>query len=311
MVIRPDGSGGHLDPLEIAEHAEGLLETERAATVEAHLASCGQCRDVAASVAGVTTTLAAQPREVPIPDGVAARIDAALADEAASRTAPAAQGSGAEGFWARLRGRMPAIAAGAASVAVLGLIGYAISETGGGDDTATDAGAGVAESDDSGDAAEAPMDAPNEATEEEGSADEGAGADAEDESAITQDEPGAAGDESRAESGDGEQAEAETFGSDLPARELDALIAEMQDLLAARGAEAEPGADGAPCGTVLSEELGGELLGSAETDTVEPGSYLVAIDLDDPDTVTGWVVPECTAGPADALANIEVPRPAE
>lgn len=305
MVIRPGDAGGHLDPLEVAEHAEGLLESERASAVEAHLSSCAQCRELAASVAGVTTALAAAPSELPIPDGVAARIDAALADEAAARSVPGRRERRAEGFWSGLRGRLPAIAAAAASVAVLGLIGYSLAGEGGGDDgtTATDAGADMAEPEDAGDeAAEAPTDDADEdfGTLQEGApAEEEENADAEDDAAGTRDEAESDG------SGDGEQAE--TF--DVPARELDALIGQLQDILAEQSTQAEPGEDGRACGTVLAEELGGELLGAAETDLVEPGSILVAIDLGDPDTLSGWVLPDCTAGPDDVLFDFTVPRP--
>lgn len=304
MVIRPGHAGGHLDPLEVAEHAEGLLGSDRASAVEAHLSSCVQCRELAESIAGVTTALAAEPHELPIPDGVAARIDAALADEAAARTAAAGAGARSEGFWAGLRGRLPAIAAAAASVAVLGLIGYSLG-TGGGEDaaTTTDAGAGIAESDDAPESAAEPLDAPGEATEEEEDAD----LEAEGDAAGSQDDSG--GDES----GDGEEAESdvETFDGRVSAREQDALIGELHDLLAERSAQAEPGPDGEPCGTVLSEELGGKLLGAADTDLVEPGSVLVAIDIGDPDTLSGWVLPGCTAGPDEAAFDFVVPRPPE
>jgi hypothetical protein len=299
MVIRPGDAGGHLDPLEVAEHAEGLLTPERSTAVDAHLSSCAQCRELSASVVGVTTALAAAPRELPIPDGVAARIDAALAEEARTAVSEPAR---AEGFWAGLRGRLPVIAAAAASVAVLGLIGYSLAGTGGGDDAATtsDAGAGIAESDDAPESARAPMDAPDEAEEEAG----------EDERADL-DDSGDAADSGEAEGDDGEQAEndGEAFDGEVSVREREALVDELQDVLAQQSAEAEPGADGEPCGTVLAEELGGERLGAADTDLVEPDSVLVAIDLDDPDTLSGWVLPGCTAGPDDAAFDFVVPRP--
>ncbi len=297
MVIRPGQAGGHLDPLEVAEHAEGLLAADRATAVETHLSSCEQCRELAASVAGVTATLAAEPRELPMPDNVAARIDAALAEAATARTAASEPRS--EGFWAGLRGRLPAIAAAAASVAVLGLIGYSLAGTGGGDDaaTTTDAGAGIAESDDAPDSAEAPMEAEEEAP-------------ADDESADLEAEEDA-GEATRGDEDDGADAGegAETFDTDVSAGERDALTSELQDILAAHSTRAEPGADGQPCGTVLSEELGGELLGAADTDLVQPGSVLVAIDVGDPDTVSGWVLPDCTAGPDDATFDFAIPRP--
>lgn len=310
MVIRPGQAGGHLEPLDLAEHAEGLLAADRSAVVEAHLSSCAQCRELAASITAVTTTLAAEPRVLPIPDGVAARIDAALADEAAARPAAAKAGDRSEGFWAGLRGRLPVIAAAAASVAVLGLIGYSLAGTGGGDDaeTASDAGAGIAETDDAPESAMEPLDAPDEAAEEEGTDEGGADLDAEGDAADSQDDSG--GDESS----DGEDAEnpeneGETFDSRVSAREHDALIGELHDLIAERSAAAEPGTDGEPCGTVLSEELGGELLGATDTDLVEPGSVLVAIDLGDPDTLSGWVLPDCTAGPDDVAYDFVIPRP--
>lgn len=310
MVIRPgDDAGAHLDPLELAERAEGLLASDRATAVEAHLASCAQCRELATSVAGVTTTLAAEPHELPIPDGVAARIDAALAEEAAARGPRASRRGGTEGFWSGLRGRLPAIAAAAASVAVLGLIGYSLAGDGGGDDaaTTTDAGSDMADSgdDSGGESADAPMEAEDEAAEEEAPADEDGRADldAEEEAAGSQDDAGTD------EGGAGEQAEAETFDT-LSADELDALIDELQDVLAEQSEQAGPGADGEACGTVLAEELGGELLGAADTDLVEPRSVLVAVDADDPDTVSGWVLPDCTSPPQDAVFDFVIPRPA-
>ncbi|HEX6197931.1 MAG TPA: hypothetical protein VFZ37_18610 [Jiangellaceae bacterium] len=300
MVIRPGQAGGHLDPLDVAEHAEGLLASDRATAVEAHLSSCAQCRELAASVSNVTATLSAEPRELTIPDSVATRIDAALAEETAARAASAKPRS--EGFLAGLRGRLPVIAAAAASVAVLGLIGYSLTGTGGDDAaTTTDAGAGIAESDDAPDSAEAP--------EEFGPLDEEE-APADDESADLEAEEDT-GEETRGDEDDGADGgeEAETFDTDVSARERDALTSELQDILAEQSTQAEPGADGQPCGTVLSEELGGELLGAADTDLVQPGSVLVAIDVGDPDTVSGWVLPDCTAGPDDAAFDFVIPRP--
>jgi hypothetical protein len=304
MVIRHDSNGGHLDPVEVAEHAEGLLTADHAAAVSAHLARCAVCQSMAASVATVTAHLAAEPRELPIPAGVAARIDAALADEAAARAAaaaPAARRQRRPGFAERylrpLRERMPAIATAAASIAVLGLIGYTVANEGvrdGGDDASAESADSADDSGAADEPATAPLDAPAEEAEEEAD-EESADTDLDSAEPEAGEDGSAASDES-----------AERYSMTAPQR--DALTAELQDIVAGRAAQAQAGSDGEACGTALAESLGQELIGSTDTDLVEAGSILVAIDAGDPNTVDGWLLPDCGAAEEQALLMFTAPR---
>ena len=299
MVVHDDS--GHLDPVEVAEHAEGLLAVKRAAAVDAHLSSCARCQAVAASVGAVSARLAAEPRELAIPAAVAARIDAALADEAAARAPASGVRERRPGFVERflrpLRERLPALAAAAASIAVLGIIGYTVVNDGfpsGGDDTAAETVADAAGSDEPDEAAQAPMDADEDAAEE---SDERADLDLGDDSVAAEDGESAADDELTTLN---EQA--------VSPDERSALAAQLQDIVTGRAAEPASGGDGEACGTELAESLGQELIGAAETDLVEPGSILVAIGSNDPDAVEGWLLPGCATGVEDALLNFTAPR---
>lgn len=77
---------GHIDPGTLAAYRERLLSRRRAARVAAHLSGCPQCAETDAQLAGVATILASTPVP-PMPAGLAGRIEAALAAEAASRAA--------------------------------------------------------------------------------------------------------------------------------------------------------------------------------------------------------------------------------
>jgi len=79
---------GHADAATLAAFREELLSARKAAQVSAHLAACPRCAALEAQLAEVTTLLnrATAP---PMPEALTARIQAALAAEAASRT-PAA-----------------------------------------------------------------------------------------------------------------------------------------------------------------------------------------------------------------------------
>lgn len=77
---------GHIDTGTLAAYREGLLSRRQAARVAAHLPGCPQCAETDAQLAGVTTILAAS-QAPPMPAGLAGRIEAALAAEAASRAA--------------------------------------------------------------------------------------------------------------------------------------------------------------------------------------------------------------------------------
>ncbi|MBO2461301.1 anti-sigma factor family protein [Actinomadura violacea] len=70
----------HLDYDVLADLAEGLLEDDQAASVNAHLESCAECRDRSADLADVSRILAEAP--VPsMPPELAERIDTAIAAE--------------------------------------------------------------------------------------------------------------------------------------------------------------------------------------------------------------------------------------
>ncbi|MFD0899432.1 anti-sigma factor family protein [Actinomadura sediminis] len=70
----------HVDYEVLADLAEGLLEDDQAASVNAHLETCAECRDRSADLADVSRILAEAP--VPsMPAELAERIDTALAEE--------------------------------------------------------------------------------------------------------------------------------------------------------------------------------------------------------------------------------------
>lgn len=87
---------GHIDPGILADYREGLLSRRRAARVAAHLSGCPRCAETDGQLAGVTTILASSPVP-PMPAGLADRIEAALAAEAASRAAGEASHAAAAG----------------------------------------------------------------------------------------------------------------------------------------------------------------------------------------------------------------------
>ncbi|WP_042415881.1 anti-sigma factor family protein [Streptacidiphilus anmyonensis] len=74
----------HPDADLLAEHAEELLTPEQSADLTAHLASCEECRETYDALVELTALLGAEPAPGPMPDDVAARIDAALAAERAA-----------------------------------------------------------------------------------------------------------------------------------------------------------------------------------------------------------------------------------
>jgi hypothetical protein len=77
---------GHPDGETIAAFREDLLPARKAARIAAHLAECPRCAEVDAQLAAVTAALARTPTP-PMPASLTARIDAALAAEAAARSA--------------------------------------------------------------------------------------------------------------------------------------------------------------------------------------------------------------------------------
>lgn len=71
----------HPDTAELSDFAEGLLPSTRTADVRQHLAGCELCADVYAALDEIQGLLGSLPAPAPMPDDVAARIDAALAAE--------------------------------------------------------------------------------------------------------------------------------------------------------------------------------------------------------------------------------------
>jgi anti-sigma factor RsiW len=101
-------TAAHLDYEALADFAEGILDDATATSTEEHLAHCGDCRRRAAEVAEVSRVLARAPTP-PMPAHLVARLDAALAAEAAAH-APAQ----------RHHRRFQLVAAAAAAVVVVG-----------------------------------------------------------------------------------------------------------------------------------------------------------------------------------------------
>ena len=85
----------HIRADKLASYRAGDLGTRESARVRAHLGGCARCTAAADDLAAVSTLLASVPAP-PMPDDITARIEAALAAEAASRAAspavPAARG---------------------------------------------------------------------------------------------------------------------------------------------------------------------------------------------------------------------------
>src|SRR5215813_3867279 len=86
---------GHPDGETIAAFREDLLPARKAARIAAHLAECPRCAEVDAQLAAVTAALARTPTP-PMPASLTARIDAALAAEAAARSAAGASPADAD-----------------------------------------------------------------------------------------------------------------------------------------------------------------------------------------------------------------------
>ncbi len=85
----------HIRADKLARYRAGDLGTRESARVRTHLEGCARCTATADDLAAVSTFLASVPAP-PMPDDITARIEAALAAEAASRAAspavPAARG---------------------------------------------------------------------------------------------------------------------------------------------------------------------------------------------------------------------------
>ncbi|MEV7458426.1 anti-sigma factor family protein [Streptomyces rubiginosohelvolus] len=83
MTPTPD-LAQHPEVSEISDLTEGLLTPSRTAEVQQHLAECDLCAEVRDSLDEVRGLLGTMPDPEPMPEDIAARIDAALAAEALS-----------------------------------------------------------------------------------------------------------------------------------------------------------------------------------------------------------------------------------
>ncbi|WP_426498359.1 anti-sigma factor family protein [Streptomyces sp. D54] len=72
----------HPEVSEISDLTEGLLSPSRAAEVRQHIAGCDLCSEVRDSLEEIRDLLGTMPAPEPMPEDIAARIDAALAAEA-------------------------------------------------------------------------------------------------------------------------------------------------------------------------------------------------------------------------------------
>ena len=84
----------HLSIDELADAAEGLLDPDRAALVESHLASCAACQGQSEALREVTAALRADVSP-PMPDAVAHRLEEVVAAESAERAQASADGGAA------------------------------------------------------------------------------------------------------------------------------------------------------------------------------------------------------------------------
>lgn len=136
----------------LAELAEGSLDEAVTSDSQMHVDQCSACQAIMEQLRGVTAALRQLPAEVAVPEHVSARLSAALAAEAAGtgtqaagtraelagRAEPAADDTGPVAWFRR---RAPQALALAATVAVLGLVGYVVTTDTGGSDMST-AGSG-------------------------------------------------------------------------------------------------------------------------------------------------------------------------
>jgi hypothetical protein len=144
----------HLAPEALADLDEDLLDPGAAAAARAHLETCARCRGDLAGLAGVRDLLAGGGQAEPMPPGVAARLDQALAAEAtgAAESPAPVEGAGTRTvvpLHTERTGPRGMRVLQAAAVIVLLLAGGALGVsalhgTGGGDSAGTDSAAGSA-----------------------------------------------------------------------------------------------------------------------------------------------------------------------
>ncbi|MFJ9772855.1 hypothetical protein ACIRVF_16715 [Kitasatospora sp. NPDC101157] len=85
-VSSPEPAGAHPSVEELADLAEGLVESAAAAALHRHLNGCAECRETVDALAEVQALLGAVEPE-PVPTDIAARLDAALAEAALAEAA--------------------------------------------------------------------------------------------------------------------------------------------------------------------------------------------------------------------------------
>jgi anti-sigma factor RsiW len=125
----------HLSIDELADAAEGLLDPERAAFAESHIAGCTECRAQSEALHEITGMLCTEP-PLPMPEAVVHRLNDVVAAESARRTdvwkPRRTLGTFGEDLKksSKLRWALPALAA-AAVAAVVGFGAYLISASAG------------------------------------------------------------------------------------------------------------------------------------------------------------------------------------
>jgi anti-sigma factor RsiW len=85
----------HLTTDELADAAEGLLNPERAAFAESHIADCPDCHAQSDALRAVSATLQAEPAST-MPEAVAHRLNDVVADEHVRRAEASVKGRGLE-----------------------------------------------------------------------------------------------------------------------------------------------------------------------------------------------------------------------
>jgi len=125
----------HLSIDELADAAEGLLDPERAAFAESHIAGCTECRAQSEALHEITGMLRTEP-PLPMPEAVAQRLNDVVDAESARRTdvwkPRRTLGTFGEDLKKSSKSRwaLPALAA-AAVAAVVGFGAYLISSSAG------------------------------------------------------------------------------------------------------------------------------------------------------------------------------------
>lgn len=133
--LRPSDAQ-HLTYDEIADYAEGLLDPAGQSAAASHLSACPECSAVQEQLTSVSSLLAAAADRGPLPEHVAARLEAALADEGRQAACPSdtatETGSSGKPTWRRWA---PRVLSAAAAVALV-FFGFTLGQRStGGDDS--------------------------------------------------------------------------------------------------------------------------------------------------------------------------------